>query len=183
MAVYLSLAGFQARTVMPVALAARLETERPGWTLRRATHWSAWVEARLGKRYNVPFPAWVDAMSGSPPAPTGDPVVPSPPWIVIEWVTRLVTKDAYGALGFSPTSAQDQAQILDPVDGPNGVYAQAKEAADSVTGLFDLPLAAENPAASGIARGGPLSYSETSPYVAFDDQFETGIQEDMSRGR
>jgi hypothetical protein len=55
--------------------------------------------------------------------------------------------------------------------------AWLKEAADAKDGLIDLPLRADT-TASGISRGGPLAYTETSPYAWTDVQAETGRSED-----
>jgi hypothetical protein len=55
--------------------------------------------------------------------------------------------------------------------------AQITQAADAVNGLFDLPLTSDT-TASGVAKGGPRWYSETSPYVWQALQREVGVGED-----
>ena len=46
---------------------------------------------------------------------------------------------------------------------------QMKEAADSEIGLYDLPLL-NDVTTDGISKGGPLGYSEQSPYSWTDEQ-------------
>lgn len=147
-----------AGVVIPAGIVALLPN--PCFIDVRIADWTALIEARLRKRYAVPFTSPVPAA-------------------VLLWLTAAVTADCYERRGFNPGSEQDKDAILGARDR---VLADLKEAADSVTGLFDLPLR-DDTAGSGIVAEGPLSYTETSPYVAFDDQVENGRQEDMSRGR
>lgn len=122
----------------------------------------AWLEARLRKRYVIPL----------------DKNGLKVPETALLWIARIVTRECYGRRGFNPTSEQDQAMVLELA---TAAEAEVKEAADSETGLFDLPLNQDDPNdASGVAEGFPLSYSETSPYVAFDRQICDGQREDSS---
>jgi hypothetical protein len=53
------------------------------------------------------------------------------------------------------------------------------EAADSEKGLFDLPT--DEDGDSNVTTGGPLGYSETSPYVWTDIAASAGRAEDSAR--
>lgn len=152
---YLSVAEFRVRTLMPQSSVDELEVREPDFLQTRLNDWSAWMNARLRKRYAVPF---------ATPYPVA----------VLHWLTALVTLDAYGKLGWQPSSESDSASIITPA---GEAKTEIKEAADSKEGLFDLPLRA-NTTAEGISKGGPLSYSETSPYRWADLQAETGREED-----
>lgn len=119
----------------------------------------AHFEARLRKRYAIPF---------------ADPV----PEVALKWLTDVLTKDCFDRRGRNPTSAEDQAAI----DGPHdAALAEIKEAADAVNGLFELPLRDDQPNVNGVSKAGPLSYSETSPYVSMDLQACKGREEDFNR--
>jgi hypothetical protein len=107
----------------------------------------AYIEDRLRKRYAIPFEA------------------PVPP-IVVRWLVRMVTATAYDRRGWNPSGLENE-RISKAADDAR---AELKEAADSKDGLFDLPVRADHPASSGVVMGGPLSYSETSPYVWADYQ-------------
>lgn len=120
----------------------------------------AYIEGRLRKRYPIPLDA-----KGTVPE------------CVVRWLTSLVTRDCYGRRGFNPSSEQDAAMVLDMA---TTAEAEIEEAADSETGLFDLPSFEGLPDTSGVTQGFPLSYSETSPYVAFDRQACDGKREDSS---
>ena len=122
----------------------------------------AWLEARLRKRYIIPL----------------DKNRLKVPETALLWIARIVTRECYGRRGFNPTSEQDAAMVLELA---TTAEAEIKEASDSETGLFDLPLNEGDPDdVSGVAEGFPLSYSETSPYVAFDRQICDGLREDSS---
>ena len=121
-------------------LSDRLEQSRPGLQMKLAASVSAEMDARLGKRYLRP--------------------IPNPPEIVKLWAADLLTPRAYEALGVRPTDEQ-QEQINARAAQ---VYEFLKEAANSETGLFDLPLSATDQS-SGIQAPTILSYSEHSPYT------------------
>jgi hypothetical protein len=117
----------------------------------------AWIEARLAKRYKIPFEA---------PAPEA----------ASRWLTSLTTNDCYGRRGFNPGSEQDRELVI---EAAKTAATEVKEAADSKDGLFELPLRDDDdPQATAVSKGAPLGYSEQSPYVAFDKQLEIGSQED-----
>lgn len=158
MASPLTLAGWTARTIMPIDDVTDLQAHEPGFLQKRLDGGWSWIMARLAKRYDV------NAMAASPPE------------IVLIWLTNLVTFDAYSKRGFNPSSESDRAAILDAY---TEAKAEVKEASDSQNGLFDLPLlASNNPSTSGVSRAGPLGYSETSPYVWADSQAVIGSGED-----
>jgi hypothetical protein len=158
MAAYLTLAEFQALSVIPSEFVSAIETLSPGWTLAQLTLESARIDARLSKRYGVPFQL---------PAPI----------CVQGWLAKIVTLSAYLRRGFDPTDRQGASYIADR----DGALAEIKEAADAVDGLFDLPLRADL-TTSGVTRGSPKAYSEQSPYVFTDGQSRVGRQEDDNRG-
>lgn len=183
---YLNLAAFMARSTMPRASLLEVERLDPGHVAARLAARSAEIDARLRKRYASPFEitstsvtlldysdsALNDAGEWEPP-----PASFSPPRhathvacnveAVTLWLTALVTYDAYRKLGFDPSSAQDATVI----DEYNAAQAALTEAANSETGIYDLPLRADKDA-SAIVHGGPFAYSEASPYEWTDQQAE-----------
>lgn len=148
MPAYLDLAGFKARTIMPSAEVDRLETAEPGWLLEKLTTVSSEIDDQLKKRYDAPF---------SLPYPK----------TVQSWLERIVTPDAYFKRGINASDAQYEEIKARAKDARLAVA----EAADSNTGLYDLPLRQDS-ATTGIARGGPYAYSEASPYTFTDVQAE-----------
>lgn len=153
---YLDRDGFKARTVAPASLVEgtflATQGERDAWTVfvdAQLVAESARINARLRKRYAVPF---------------GDP----PPEIVCAWLTARVTPKLYERRGWDPSDAQAESLLSDAKDALD----EMKEAADSVEGLYDLPLRADT-TEDGISKGGPLVYSEASPYSWVDVQAET----------
>jgi hypothetical protein len=158
MPAYLTLAEFKALSVIPSEYVAATETLSPGWTLAQLTLESARIDARLSKRYAVPFQL---------PAPV----------CVQGWLAKIVTVSAYLKRGFDPTDRQGEMYLADR----DGALAEIKEAADAENGLFDLPLR-DDLVASGVTRGFSKAYSEQSPYVFTDGQSRIGSQEDNNRG-
>jgi hypothetical protein len=156
---YLTKDQFKALTTMPSAYVDEIETRAPGFIDARLDLQSGLISSRLSKRY--------DAFG------VGD----NAPVVVKLWLTAMVTLDCWQKRGVSPTDEQ----YLEYKEAAVKADADIKEAADSVTGLFNLPLLPGS-AASGIARGGPLTYSEQSPYVWADQQRDIGRSEDDSRG-
>lgn len=154
---YLTLATFRARTLMSVAEVDYVETDSPGFTLTRITIAASYVHARLRKRYGKSLPF-------------GDPA----PEAVLGWITALVTYDVLRKRGANPADPgvdafkADMQKALDEI----------KEAADSKDGLFDLPSPEEG--ASNVTTGGPLGYSETSPYVWATKERLYGMWEDRN---
>lgn len=146
MTAYLDLAGFKSLTVMPSGDVDAIEAAAPGWILANLTSFSERIDARLRKRYAVPF---------------GAPY----PEIVKSWLTRLVTLRAYLRRGVDPADPQFSAIKEDALEAEKELL----EAANSETGLFDLPLLATS-STSAIARGAPLGYAESDPYAWTDVQ-------------
>jgi len=124
---------------------------------RRLAAQSSHINARLFKRCATPFVAPV-------------------PEIVLEWLERLVTRDCYVKRGFNPGDDAEDNEIL-----ARAVAAEAeiKEAADGKDGLFELPVR-DDVTTTAVTKGGPLGYSESSPYVSFDLQRIAGRSEDQS---
>lgn len=158
MPAYLDIDGFKELTTMPSEAVDELESVAPGFLNAQLAAWSAWLDSRLSKRYAAPF--------GSPY-----------PIAVRVWLARIVTPRAFQRRG---VDANDQ-QYIDIRDDAKAAEAEVLEAANSDTGLFDLPLRS-NTSASGISRGGPFGYSESSPYVWTDVQRRDGRNEDRGGG-
>src|SRR6185312_13644425 len=116
--------------------------------------WSSHINARLKKRYAVPFQGTV-------------------PEVVLGWLTTFVTRSCWHRRGYN---AQDPA-MQELAARCDQAAAELKEAADAKDGLFDLPT---NDAAgdSAVVDGSPLGYSETSPYVWQDIEAAAGSFED-----
>jgi hypothetical protein len=125
-----------------------LEVRYPGITLRTATKVSGNFDGRLAKRYGVPFVApfddgLVDAVAG-------------------EVSCRLLYKR-----GVNPESPQ----AVRADKAHETAEAWVKEAANSKDGLIELVRTQSNPRGeTSISKGGPLGYSETSPYAWIDVQ-------------
>lgn len=137
----------------------QLEVMQPGYLLAQLTTISARIEARLRKRYAVPFAA---------PAPEA----------ALDWCTRLTTPRAYAKRGYNPSSDPSFAQLI--ADDAKAAEAEIDAAADAVNGLYDLPLR-QDTTATGIVKGSPLGYSETSPYAWQTLQQTRGRSEDGNR--
>jgi hypothetical protein len=155
---YLGVDGFGMRTIMPTEMVARLENKSPGWLQTKLNAKSAWINAKLWKRYAVPF-------------------VSPYPEIILDWLAALVTPEAYAKIGFNPSSEQDKSSILEPADQARD---EIDEAADAEKGKFELPLR-QDTTAPGISRGAPFVYSEQSPYVWADRQSLAARGEDGRR--
>jgi len=144
---YLTAAQFVTLSPFSELQANELEAKRPGHLQAICDLGSAEVDARLGKRYQRP--------------------IPNPPLIVLGWVADIVTPRAYEALGIRPSDEQ----MADIFNRATSVYMALKEAADAVTGLYDLPLAADNDA-TGIVAPTTVSYSEHSPFTWRHRQYD-----------
>lgn len=164
---YLSLEKFTELTIMPSTDVSELEALDSGWIQRRIDRVGAWLDARLAKRYAVPF--------GGDPAGS-EQVRANVPLIVEDWVAYLVTLEAYAKRGFNPSSEMDEEAIVQPA---KTAKAEIAEAANSETGLFELPLASTT-SETGVSRGDPLGYTEASPYVWTDVQVDAAADEDAS---
>lgn len=152
---YQSVSEFKSLTLIPAAWVDELETVAPGWLSAQLAYWSDWIDSQLRKRYLVPFEA--------PYTQT-----------VVGWLNRIVTWRCCIKRGVNPTDQQFSQIVTDS----DNAYKEIAQAADSVTGLYDLPLRGDN-SRSGIAYG-PVTYSEQSPYVSFDIQRQRGRSQDQS---
>lgn len=157
MAAYLTRAQFQAISTMPASFITEIEAKAPGWLDAQLELHSARIDAQLRKRYAVPFAL---------PAPL----------VVQDWLARIVELAAWLKRGVTSTDEQFQeykARAMAAID-------EIGKAADSVDGLFDLPLSATG-TASAVSAGFTRGYSEQSPYVWTDQQAEIGHAEDRTR--
>jgi len=153
-ALYVPLATFRSLSVIPRADTDSIEASSPGFIEARSALHQSWLEGRLRKRYAVPF----------------DPA--AVPAVVTLWLVSLLTLDAYAKRGFNP----DLPELKPMADAAQRALDEVKEAADSETGLFDLPLI--DGSSSAVVNGGPRFYSETSPYVGLDIQRQIATSED-----
>lgn len=152
---YLTLTEFKDRTTMPASYVDALDMLRPGWVEAQIATVSSWLDARLSKRYAVPF---------------ADPC----PELVKKWTTDLVTMRCWSRRGYDPTT-DDMQEVLTELKLTRD---EITEAANSDTGLFELPLRG-NTTAEGVSKGAPLAYSEQSPYVWTNKQGGAGRDEDV----
>jgi hypothetical protein len=155
---YLTTNEFALLSTCPVEYTDALASSAPGWLEAQLEAWSRQIDARLAKRYRVPFTAPV-------------------PEVVKAWLARLVTIRVYLRRGIDATDMQF-AEVKADADR---AFDELKEAADANIGLYDLPLI-EGSTSTGISKGGPFGYSEQSPWVAFDLQVDTARDEDRNRG-
>lgn len=96
------------------------------------------------------------------------------PEVVLGWLTVLVTLDVYRRRGVNP-----QDPVIEMVTADvKRVYEEVKEEADSKDGLFDIPTSEDQD--SAVTTGGPIGYSETSPYIWTDIQRAGAVAEDRS---
>jgi phage gp36-like protein len=128
----------------------QLEVLYLGITLRVATKVSARFDSKLAKRYAAPF---------QEPYPDA----------LIDQVARVVAYRLTLKRGFNPSSEQDQL-IKEEKDE---ALAWLNEAADSKDGMVELPIRQTTPPdVAAVSAGGPLGYSEASPYTWTELQLE-----------
>lgn len=151
---YLSVEEFRDETIMPAAQVDEINLIAPKWLERQLVKKSAWLDARLSKRYAAPFAA---------PYPEA----------VKDWLARIVTHLCYLRLGTNPTDEQ----AGDIKADRDQAEKEVAEAADSEKGLFDLPLR-QDTTASGIAKQGPQASAQASPYAWMGGQRRTGRTDD-----
>lgn len=156
MAAYLDLAGFKLASVAADESIDEVEARYPGFVEKQLALVSQWIDARLRKRYAAPFAAPY-------------------PLTVIDWLAAIVTYRAMRKRGIDATDAQAETYKEDH----DTAKAEVLEAANSVEGLFELPLRADT-TGSGVTAPEVLSYSEASPYVAFDVQAAAARDEDAN---
>jgi len=153
---YLDLAEYKEYSVLPAVDIDEVEVIQAGWIDRKLRAASNAVDARLRKRYTVPF------------------VLPYPDQ-VCDWVARLVDPLVLKKRGVDATDEQ----FLSIDADAQAAREEIMEAANAETGLFDLPLL-DTADASAITKGAPLASSQQSPYVWMDLQEETGREEDIA---
>lgn len=153
---YLDVAGFKNLTVMPSGDVDVLETVAPGFLGAKLEAKSRWLDSRLTKRYAAPFAS---------PYPEA----------VKDWLARIVTLQAFLRRGVDPNDQQFAEIKADAEKAEQEVL----EAATAETGLFELPPRADT-TATGVTKGGPLGYSEASPYVWTDRQRRAATDEDAN---
>lgn len=154
MPAYLTVARFKLLSTIPNQFVDTVEMQTPGFTDAQLLYWSDWIDAQLRKRYAAPFePPYPGAVEG--------------------WLARIVTMRVWSKRGVDPEDKQWGESKQDDTDA----RAEIARAADSESGLFDLPLRA-NTTDSGISRAFPRGYSEQSPYVWTSQQAQRGTQED-----
>ena len=153
---YLVLADYKKYSSLPSVDIDDVETIQTGWIDWKLKATSLRIDARLRKRYSVPF---------EEPYPES----------VCDWVARIVDPLVLKKRGVDATDEQFASIDSDAHDA----WVEVKEAADAVEGLFDLP-AVDTADASAISKGEPLGYSEASPYVGMDVQEELGREEDIA---
>lgn len=95
---------------------------------------------------------------------------------VLRWLTVLVTADVADRHGISTTDPL-WIRISTRVDT---VLKELEEAANSQTGLLDLPINEDE--GSAITTGGPLGFSDASPYAWTDRQVALGSRQDGRGG-
>lgn len=157
---YLTDIEFRQLTLLPVNVIDEVEARTPGWLAAQLQHVSSRMDARLAKRYAAPFT-----------------VTPYPD-IVQEWLAHIVSWRCYLKRGVNSLDSE----ATEYKSQHDQALNEIKEAADSNVGLFELPLRQDIPGAEGVTRGGPVGYSEQSPYVWMDSQAEIGRNEDSSGG-
>lgn len=150
----LNLAGFRGLCPFPADVDL-VEESNPGYIERWSAIRQGEIYDRLRKRYAVPFDA------------------NNPPAIMLKWLVFTLVLDVLTYRGYNPQSPDaliHQARYDESM-------AQQKEAADAKDGLFELPLLNDEKE-QGVSRGGPIFYTESSPFVAADRQECEGRLED-----
>ena len=141
---YLDLLGFKALTVAPAVYVDQIEAAEAGWTLAQLEYWSRRIDARLKKRYAVPF----------------SELTAETPTVVKGWLADIVTPRIYKKRGVDATDEQ----YADVVEDAKTAWGEVREAADSPDNLFELPLKQTSPGETAVTKGSPLVYTEGSPY-------------------
>ena len=155
---YITLATFMSNTLLSRDDVLTVESISGNFTANRIAIWQAQIDARLNKRYAVPFA--------------------TVPEIVLGWLVALVSLDVLIKRGY----ANSDEKFVEQIEvGAKTALDQITEAANSQTGLFDLPLVDGQPG-SAITQGGPMGYAETSPYSWTDVQARNGVADDLRQG-
>jgi hypothetical protein len=154
---YLSYDQYAQRTSIPPKYITAIEQQYPGHIDLQLQMFTAMIDARLRKNYAAPFDT--------------DHV----PLVVQLWLVALCDYKVMERRGYNPGDS-----IIDRYAAD---YEQANkdllEAANSETGLFDLPLRSDT-TASGRDKPRVVSYCEASPFVGQRMQRERGRAEDKA---
>jgi|SRR5579872_1165834 len=92
--------------------------------------------------------------------------------VILGWIVALVNLDVMRKRGVNP--ADPMIELM--VEETKRVFVEVQQAADGKDGLWDLPTNEDTD--SAVRTGGPLMYSEASPYVGADRQEHEGREED-----
>ena len=144
---YLTFAEYSARSRVRASLITAAGSAKvEAWLNERSSK----IRARLAKRYAVDF---------TDPGPAPD--------VLLGWLGALVDHDVQEYVGGTPEGREDT-WIVKRAEQAD---AEIKEAADSETGLFELPLRnTDSLGSSAINKGGPYVESFTTIYGWFDAQ-------------
>jgi hypothetical protein len=94
------------------------------------------------------------------------------PEIILKWLNALVTLAAYRRRGFNPQDPAGDLVVQAAVEAKKEVL----EAADSQSGLIDIPVSEDLD--SAVTTGGPLGASDASPYTWQNRQAARGRGQD-----
>lgn len=156
MPAYMTLTEYKSRTTIPKSLVESCTARGKDPAFWLAMH-SSTIRARLVKRYAVDF---------SDPGPAPDQI--------IAWLIVLMDIDVWKCVGGNPEGRIDGWYDADATR----VREELKEAADSKDGLFELPLRnTDSLGNSAVNVGGPMGYSEASPYTWTSKQREAARNE------
>lgn len=151
---------YKLRSALPNEYVDAIETRTPGWTAQQLVSATAEIYGALSKRYVTPFNV--------------DQEMPR------TWAAWIVDAMVITRRGVDPDELGVEVGKL--IERADTARAQLQAAANAETGLFELPLRADDPTSpSGITRGGPFYYTEQSPYVWTDQQRELGREDDSYR--
>jgi hypothetical protein len=131
-----------------------IERLKSGRCLTRASGCQGEIDGRLRKRA---------ANLSQYPVPFIDPVPPK----VLEWMGALLTPILHRIGGIQSSDQQQQ----DIKAARDKALEEIKEAADAVTGLYDLPLTADSQETM-IVEPATLAYSEQSPFTGKHLQYD-----------
>lgn len=94
------------------------------------------------------------------------------PEAVLNWIIKLTDYDVYRRRGIDPNDPL----MLMVTNDRNDALKELSEAANSKDGLFDLPV--NDDSDSAVTTGGPLAYTDPSPYEAVYRADRQGREED-----
>jgi hypothetical protein len=140
---------FTTLTIIKPWRLVELEKHHPGFLAAHLEQETASIEDQLRHRYVVPFPARHKTIE--------------------KWVTAIVQRDALLEIGVEGNDTL----WVEVVARAELAEKQIAEAADTQSAKWNLPLR-DGKDATGIAKGGPLGYAETSPFDWTDQQVSGG---------